>query len=41
MYFADEPEHIIMLRDSLRRFIAQEVSREKRREWQDKYVLPN
>jgi len=34
MYFADEPEHVSMLRDSLRRFNEKEAPREKRREWQ-------
>ena len=34
MYFADEPEHISLLRDTLRRFIEKEAPREKRREWQ-------
>ena len=33
MYFQDEPEHITMLRDSLRRFIEKEAPREKIREW--------
>ena len=40
MYFADEPEHITMLRDSLRRFNQQEVSREQRREWQTAQAWP-
>lgn len=33
MYFADEPEHITMVRDSMRRFVEQELPREKIREW--------
>jgi alkylation response protein AidB-like acyl-CoA dehydrogenase len=33
MYFQDEPEHITMLRDSLRRFIEKEAPREKIRAW--------
>jgi alkylation response protein AidB-like acyl-CoA dehydrogenase len=40
MYFADEPEHITMLRDSLRRFNQQESPREKRREWQAAQAWP-
>ena len=40
MYFADEPEHITMLRDSLRRFTEQETPREKRREWQAANAWP-
>jgi alkylation response protein AidB-like acyl-CoA dehydrogenase len=40
MYFADEPEHITMLRDSLRRFNEQEVPREKRRQWQADQTWP-
>ncbi len=30
MYFTDEPEHISLLRDTLRRFVAQEMPRQKR-----------
>ncbi|MBI3770269.1 MAG: acyl-CoA/acyl-ACP dehydrogenase [Deltaproteobacteria bacterium] len=33
MYFADEPEHVTQLRDTLRRFAAAEMPREKLREW--------
>ncbi len=33
MYFADEPEHITQLRDTLRRFAAAEMPREKVRAW--------
>ena len=33
MYVTEDPEHLQMLRDSLRRFIAAELPREKVREW--------
>ena len=33
MYFQDEPEHIRMLRDTLKRFVAQELPRELCRQW--------
>jgi len=33
MYFTDEPEHITQLRDTLRRFAAAEMPREKVRAW--------
>lgn len=33
MYFADEPEHITMLRESMRRFVEKELPRDKVREW--------
>jgi len=33
MYFTDEPEHIRLLRESLRRFAATELSRERVRAW--------
>lgn len=40
MYFADEPEHIAMLRDTLRRFTEQECPREKRQEWLAAHAWP-
>ena len=40
MYFADEPEHIVMLRDTLRRFTEQECPREKRQEWLAAHAWP-
>jgi len=40
MYFADEPAHISLLRDTLRRFIGKEAPREKRREWQVAQTWP-
>ena len=33
MYFTDEPEHITQLRDTLKRFAAAEMPREKLRAW--------
>ena len=33
MYFTDEPPHITQLRDTLRKFAAAEMPREKLREW--------
>lgn len=32
MYFAEEPEHITLLRDTIKRFVADEMPREKRRQ---------
>ena len=32
MYFTDEPEHITLLRDTIQRFVAAEMPREKRRQ---------
>ncbi|HCU88776.1 MAG TPA: acyl-CoA dehydrogenase [Gammaproteobacteria bacterium] len=40
MYFADEPEHVIQLRDTLGRFTENEAPREKRREWQAAQTWP-
>lgn len=40
MYFADEPEHVIMLRDTLRRFNEKEAPREQRRAWQAAQMWP-
>ena len=40
MYFADEPEHITMLRDALKHFITREAPREKRRRWQADQAWP-
>ena len=40
MYFADEPEHITMLRDTLRRFTDHETPREKRQEWLAAHAWP-
>ena len=33
MYFTEEPDHIRLLRDSLRRFVEREIPRNKVREW--------
>jgi alkylation response protein AidB-like acyl-CoA dehydrogenase len=40
MYFADEPDHIVMLRDVLQRFNENEAPREKRRQWQAEQAWP-
>jgi alkylation response protein AidB-like acyl-CoA dehydrogenase len=40
MYFADEPEHIAMLRDTLRRFVAAEMPPDKVREWDREHRFP-
>ncbi len=40
MYFADEPEHITLLRDSMRRFVADEAPRERRQAWQAAQTWP-
>ena len=39
-YFADEPEHIVLLRDTLRRFIADKAPRERAREWDRAHHFP-
>jgi alkylation response protein AidB-like acyl-CoA dehydrogenase len=39
-YFADEPDHIRQLRDTLRRFVAEKAPREKRREWDRSHTWP-
>jgi len=40
MYFTDEPEHIRTLRDQLRRFVSEELPREKVREWERQCTFP-
>jgi alkylation response protein AidB-like acyl-CoA dehydrogenase len=40
MHFAAEPEHIRLLRDSLRRFVAQEMPRDKVRAWDKAATFP-
>jgi alkylation response protein AidB-like acyl-CoA dehydrogenase len=40
MYFQDEPEHIRMLRESLRRFIEREAPRDKVRIWEKSAYFP-
>lgn len=40
MYFQDEPEHITMLRDSIRRFIEREAPREAVRRWERDAYFP-
>lgn len=38
--FADEPEHVGMLRETMRRFVAEKAPREKRREWDRAHQFP-
>lgn len=38
--FADEPEHIGLLRETLRRFVADEMPREKVRQWDREHHFP-
>jgi alkylation response protein AidB-like acyl-CoA dehydrogenase len=38
--FADEPEHLAELRRQLRRFVALEAPREKRRQWDREHTFP-
>ncbi len=40
MYFTDEPEHIAMLRENLRRFCRDKAPAEKRREWRATQRFP-
>lgn len=40
MYFQDEPEHIQMLRQQLRRFVETELPRDKVREWERQCTFP-
>ncbi len=40
MYFTQEPEHITLLRDSMRRFVDQEMPREKVRAWDKACEVP-
>ena len=40
MYFTDEPEHIGMLRETLARFVAAEMPRDKVREWDRAHTFP-
>ena len=40
MYFADEPEHVAMLRDMIRRFVAAEMPKEKVRQWDREHRFP-
>ena len=40
MYFAEEPEHITLLRDVLRRFVAEEMPAEKVRQWDREHRFP-
>ncbi len=40
MYYTDEPEHIVMMRDTLRRFVEKEMPREKVRVWDREKYFP-
>ncbi len=40
MWFTDEPEHVTMLREVLRRFVAEEMPPEKRRQWDREHRFP-
>jgi len=40
MYFTDEPDHIRMLRETLRKFIEEEMPREKVRQWNSESHFP-
>lgn len=39
-YYGDEPEHIVLLRDTLRRFIADKSPRERARQWEREHHFP-
>src|SRR5437899_7595620 len=40
LYFADEPDHIALLRDTLRRFVAAELPPEARRRFDREHTFP-
>jgi alkylation response protein AidB-like acyl-CoA dehydrogenase len=40
VYFAEEPEHVSILRDTIRRFVAQEMPKEKVRQWDREHRFP-
>lgn len=40
MYFADEPEHITMLRETISRFVENEMPRERVRQWDREHTWP-
>ena len=40
MYFADEPDHIALLRETLRRFVAQEMPKDRVRQWDREHRFP-
>jgi len=40
MYFVDEPEHVAILRDTLRRFVASEMPSEAIRRWDREHTFP-
>ena len=39
-YYGDEPDHIVLLRDTLRRFIADKSPRERARQWEREHHFP-
>ena len=41
MYFAEEPEHITILRDLMKRFVAEEMPPEKVRQWDREHRFPD
>lgn len=40
MYYADEPEHVALIRSTLRKFVENEAPREKRRLWDKEHTFP-
>jgi len=40
VYFADEPDHVGMLREQLRRFVAEELPAAKVRQWDREHRFP-
>ena len=40
MYFADEPEHIAILRELMKRFVSEEMPSEKVRQWDRDHRFP-
>ena len=40
MYFTDEPEHVVLLRETLRRFVADQMPPEKRQQWDREHRFP-
>jgi alkylation response protein AidB-like acyl-CoA dehydrogenase len=40
LYFAEEPEHITLLRDTMRRFVAEQMPPELRRQWDREHRFP-
>jgi alkylation response protein AidB-like acyl-CoA dehydrogenase len=40
VHFAEEPEHVSILRDTIRRFVAEEMPKEKVRQWDREHRFP-